>query len=59
MLSLTVSQRCVENAIFHEVAHKYFDVPVIEKVILRGNTYGHADQAPPSSPQSETAESSG
>ena len=44
LLSLTVSQRRVENAIFHEVTHKSFDVPVIEKVILRGNeaNYGRA-----------------
>jgi hypothetical protein len=44
VLSLTVSQRCIENAIFHEVTHESFDVPVIEKVILRGNdaNYGGA-----------------
>jgi hypothetical protein len=36
-LSLTVSERCVKNAIFHEVTHESFDVPVIEKVILRSN----------------------
>jgi hypothetical protein len=37
ILSLTVPQRCIENAIFHEVTHESFDVPVVEKVILRGN----------------------
>jgi hypothetical protein len=37
VLSLTVSQHCVENAIFYEVTHESFDVPVIKKVILRGN----------------------
>jgi len=34
VLSLTVSQHCLENAMFHEVTHESFDVPVIEKVIL-------------------------
>jgi hypothetical protein len=44
VLSLTVSQHCLENAILHEVAHESFDVPVIEKVILPGNeaNYGRA-----------------
>ena len=37
VLSLTVSQHCVENAIFHEITDETFDVPVIEKVILQGN----------------------
>jgi hypothetical protein len=37
VLSLTVSEHCVKNAVFHEVTHESFDVPVIEKVILRGN----------------------
>jgi hypothetical protein len=43
-LSLTVSEHCVKNAIFHEITHECFDVPVIKEVILRGNeaNYGRA-----------------
>jgi hypothetical protein len=44
VLSLTVSERRVKYAIFDEVGYESFDVPVIEKVILRSDkaNYGRA-----------------